>query len=76
MSDFDKWFALSEINPEIYTIKELMAEAWQASQKKWQNLGIDEIRKAAHKYTGDQDKRVFIAGVLWGESRLKELNHE
>ena len=76
MTDFDKWYALSELNTSAHTTKELMAEAWQASQKKWQNLGIEEIIKAAHKYDGSIDKRLFLDGVLWAESRLKKMNHE
>jgi hypothetical protein len=80
MTNFDKWYALSELNTSAHTPKELMDEAFQAGaglgKPKWQNLGIDEIRKAAHKYADGKEKKMFMRGVLWAESRLKVMNDD
>jgi len=90
MSDFDKWYALSEINTTTHTLKELMAEAWQArgeldakriaelealaEQLEWQGLSDDEIWDIANFLGKNKEWDYPVMFAKTIEKVLKEKN--
>ena len=75
MTDFDKWYALSELNTSSHTPKEIMDEAFQAGaglcKPKWQSLSDEEIN-LIYPCTGGEHDFKDIARAI--EKALREKN--